>query len=122
MRVNRIAVALLTVAALGITLFGPGRADRAAGTPAPSFQPTACPEGVFPADRDVDYGFIRVPEDRTARTGRRSTWPRRSSTRPPPARRPIPSCSSPAVPASAPSLRSASTCTSPARRTPRTTT
>ena len=71
MRLNRIAVALLTVAALGITLFGPGSADRAAGTSAPSFQPTACPEGVFPADRDVDCGFIRVPEDRTRPNGTR---------------------------------------------------
>lgn len=48
---------------------GPGPAD---GTPrqAPAFHAKPCPDGVFPPGRDVDCGFVVVPEDRRQPDGR----------------------------------------------------
>jgi pimeloyl-ACP methyl ester carboxylesterase len=66
------AAALLTITGLGAVL-----ADEPAGgashTRGPVFHPTSCPEGVFPDDRDVDCGFVRVPEDRAHPHGREIT-------------------------------------------------
>jgi pimeloyl-ACP methyl ester carboxylesterase len=71
MHLNRSANALLTGAILGATTLGLGSTDLAAGTPgvSPAFVRATCPAGVFPADRDVDCGFIRVPEDRSRPNG-----------------------------------------------------
>jgi pimeloyl-ACP methyl ester carboxylesterase len=44
---------------------------EAAGSPAPpTFHPMPCPDDTFPADRDVDCGYIVVPEDRHQPGGR----------------------------------------------------
>jgi pimeloyl-ACP methyl ester carboxylesterase len=58
------ATAVLTVAVLGIATLGIAGTAPAAGVHTPMFEPMACPDGVFPEDRVVDCGFIRVPQDR----------------------------------------------------------
>ena len=48
-------------------------AAGAAGPTAPTFQAVACPEGVFPAELDVDCGYITVPQNRANPTGPTAT-------------------------------------------------
>lgn len=67
------AVAVLVVLVTAATLGSLQPSDAVAP---PSIEPTddfiqfPCPEGVFPDDRDVDCGFVEVPEDRDEPDGR----------------------------------------------------
>jgi pimeloyl-ACP methyl ester carboxylesterase len=51
-------------AALVASVLAGGDVGQAASDPAVGFVLVACPDGVFPADADVDCGFVRVPENR----------------------------------------------------------
>lgn len=70
-RYQRGAIAALTA----IVAMVPGLAVGSAGSAAagagrgPAFVSMACPEDVFPPDRDVDCGFVVVPQDRSKPNG-----------------------------------------------------
>jgi pimeloyl-ACP methyl ester carboxylesterase len=63
------ASVLILVSGLGIAVV----VDQSAGGVArsvPVFHAMPCPDGVFPDDRDVECGYVRVPEDRAHPHGR----------------------------------------------------
>lgn len=66
-----LAGGLLALAALTVPTLPTGSGPAAAvGAAPPVFHPMPCPDGAFPADRDVDCGYIVVPEDRHEPDGR----------------------------------------------------
>jgi pimeloyl-ACP methyl ester carboxylesterase len=63
------AAVLLLVAGLGTAVLVDPPAGGAARS-APAFHAMPCPDGVFPENRDVECGYVRVPQDRAHPHGR----------------------------------------------------
>jgi pimeloyl-ACP methyl ester carboxylesterase len=74
-RIQRGVIAVLTVVVTAVPAIASAQSgpSTTALQSRPEFVSTACPDDTFPPDRDVDCGYVVVPEDRSHPGGRQIT-------------------------------------------------